>query len=144
MKTRSIVSLAMIMLALGMLGGCAPQEARVRPTAHMVRFEFIHQGHRETFYAETDDPRLIAKVREELKKPLSQRTLHIHGLIARDANGVNDPWHWHYVNGNWGLTEMSMELCDGWPSYVETHLDDWLKKVGSFCPWDSRVVRELE
>jgi hypothetical protein len=31
-----------------------------------------------------------------------------------------------------------MELCDGRPSYVEAHLDEF----PSYCPWGAKVVSE--
>jgi hypothetical protein len=82
-------------------------------------------------------------LRAELAKPADQRALHPHGALQRDDDhGVNTPWHWSYVEGQWGMAEMSAEVCDGWPSDVEQRLDDWMH-VGSFCPWSSRVAREL-
>ncbi|MCZ6672267.1 MAG: hypothetical protein O7C75_04930, partial [Verrucomicrobia bacterium] len=104
---------------------------------------FVHTTHNEIFYAETSDPSVIAIVREELKKPLADRSLHMNGRIDRGANGPNGKWSWYYIANEWTLAEMSMELCDSWPSYVEENLDTWLEEVGSLCPWASRVSREL-
>jgi hypothetical protein len=36
------------------------------------------------------------------------------------------------------MAEAAIEVCDGIPSYVETHLDEFLD-VG-YCPWSARVV----
>lgn len=108
-----------------------------------VTFEFVHASHNETFHARTNDPRLIDQLRAELAKPAEQRILHPHGALRRDDDhGVNAPWHWSYVEDQWGMAEMSAEVCDGWPSDVEHRLDDWMH-VGSFCPWSSHISREV-
>jgi hypothetical protein len=109
-------------------------------------FEFVSgEGkNSEAFLAKTTDGEAIKQVRAELAKPLAERKKFILGPIDRGNEGYNKPWHWHFVRDKWKLAEMSMELCDGKPSYVETNLDEWLAKIGTFCPWTERVSREIE
>jgi len=38
------------------------------------------------------------------------------------------------------MAEVSIELCDGTPSFVEENLDYWLDTVHTYCPWSSKVV----
>ncbi len=38
------------------------------------------------------------------------------------------------------MAEVTIELCDGTPSYVEAHLDEWIEQVGRYCPWSARLV----
>jgi hypothetical protein len=38
---------------------------------------------------------------------------------------------------------MSVEMCDGLPSAVDADLSYWLDTAGTFCPWDSYVLREI-
>lgn len=123
---------------------CAsPDSPQTKQTAtEAVVFEFAHESRGETFFAQTSNPAVIAAVRNELSKPPNQRTLHINGALARGSAQINEPWSWHFVSDQWSLAELSIELCDSWPSYVEEHLDEWLADVGSFCPWGSRVVGE--
>ena len=109
-----------------------------------VRFEFTHTEYNERFFAETQDAALIEMARRELAKPVDQRTLHIHGALVRGSGGLNEPWGWHFSPDDWLMAEMSMELCDSWPSYIEENLDAWIDEVGSFCPWASRIVREVD
>jgi hypothetical protein len=35
-----------------------------------------------------------------------------------------------------------MELCDALPSYIESHLDEWLSEAGRACPWSSYLKAE--
>ncbi len=50
-------------------------------------------------------------------------------------------WSWHLDPARSEMVEMSIELCDGRPSYVEGNLDYWLGKVTQFCPWGVRVSK---
>lgn len=95
-----------------------------------------------TYRASTSDSILIEKVRAEMKRPLAERSLHINGVIAKGGEG-NSPWKWHFVQDQWTLAELSAELCDGQPSLIDESLDERLNRVGSYCPWSSRVAKEL-
>jgi hypothetical protein len=97
----------------------------------------------EDFIAKAADPELIDKINDELQNPPDQRFLHIHGRIDQGNAGYNLSWSWHFIPGEWNLAEMSIEVCDGTPSYVEENLDEWLAMQDSFCPWDSYVKEEV-
>ena len=113
--------------------------------APSATFEFVHgpEPGAATFVAVTSNPVVIRAIRAELAKPLAERTQHINGPIERDAAGRNAPWSWRFTSHKWVLTDFSMEPCDGTPSEVEENLDRWLEEVGRYCPWASRVSREL-
>jgi hypothetical protein len=115
------------------------------PVSNRTVFEFEHPADdrgRVTLVAITDKPAIIEKARAELAKSPNQRRLHINGPIARGDGGHNTGWRWHFVPNEWDLAEISIEVCDGQPSYVDQHLDAWLRDVGRYCPWSSRIVRE--
>jgi hypothetical protein len=108
----------------------------------VVTFQFVSPTHDEFFVASTADRNVIRTARQELAKNPDERELHINGQIDRGQNR-NTPWKWHFVDGQWSLTSYSIELCDSWPSYVDENLDEWMEKVGSFCPWESQIVAEI-
>ena len=115
------------------------------PVNHRAVFEFAHPGDGRcpvTLVAITDKPEIIEKARAELAKAPGQRRLHINGQIARGDGGHNTGWRWHFAPHDWDLAEISIELCDGQPSFVDEHLDEWLRDVGRYCPWSSRLVKE--
>ena len=123
--------------------GCTGSSTDSGSQNPVATFELIHTVQNETFVAQTSDPDVIAKARSELSKPMGERQLHINGSIAAGAGGVNDPWSWHFNIGEWDLVEVSAEVCDAWPSYIENNLEDWMQSVGAFCPWSGRVSKEL-
>lgn len=59
-----------------------------------------------------------------------------NGRIARGDGGVNQPWSWHIDPRDFEFADMTIELCDGLPSYVE----DGTLTGGRFCPWSAKVV----
>jgi hypothetical protein len=102
-------------------------------------------GGEQDFVAITSDPVVIAKVLEELDKPVEQRNLFIIGPIDRgNPGGHNLNWNWHFKADQWDLTELAIELCDGNAVLVEQAIDYWVDTVGQFCPWNSYVKLELD
>jgi hypothetical protein len=61
------------------------------------------------------------------------------GRIERGHGGFNQPWKWHFIPASVRMVEASVEVCDGRPSYVEQHVDDYVA-IG-YCPWGARVVK---
>jgi hypothetical protein len=46
----------------------------------------------------------------------------------------NLPWSWHLDPEEIEMAEMTTEVCNGTPSYVEEHLDEFIETVGRYCP----------
>ena len=109
-------------------------------------YEFTHADSKINYsiIAKTSDPEIIEKVEDELARPFNERNLHINGDIEQGNGGYNNNWSWHFVPDQWDLVEMSTEVCDGRPQFVEEELDYWLENVGYYCPWNSRVVGEVQ
>jgi hypothetical protein len=59
-----------------------------------------------------------------------------NGVIVRGEPGVNVGYSWHIDPASVDFADMTMELCDGVPSFVE----DGTLEGDRFCPWDARVV----
>jgi RTX calcium-binding nonapeptide repeat (4 copies) len=54
--------------------------------------------------------------------------------------GHNAPFSWHLDPRDTAQAEMTIELCDARPSYVEDHRDEFVDVVGAYCPWGARLV----
>jgi hypothetical protein len=131
-----------VLAALALLAACGHSGSAEPEPAGVATFQILHPTHDERFLLRTSNPEVIARARAELAKPFAERTLFPSGALVR-GSGYNAPWSWHLAEDRWNLVEMSMEVCDAWPGYIEEHLDEWLGQVGSFCPWSSRVEREI-
>lgn len=136
-------------LSLFLIIGCSdsggPGPCGCEPDSSVTfRFAIRHDPTgTEDFVAVTSDSAVIAIARAQLLLPPEDRTLHIHGPIARGDGGHNLSWGWHFTPDSWNLVQLSMELCDGNPSAVEADIDTWVDTIGVFCPWNSYVEEEV-
>ena len=72
-----------------------------------------------------------------------ERAASVHlGPIDR-GNSDNLEWNWHFVPGQWMLTELAIELCDGNAELVSEDVDYQVGTLGQFCRWSSYVASEV-
>ena len=95
-----------------------------------------------SFVAVTSDPDILIAARQELAQSKDERHLYILGPVAEGDGGHNTGWNWHFVPDAWELTDTSMDLCDADPAFVEVTIVDWTRKIGRYCPIDSRLLEE--
>ena len=95
-----------------------------------------------SFVAVTSDPDILIAARQELAQSKDERHLYILGPVAEGDGGHNTGWNWHFVPDAWELTDTSMDLCDADPAFVEVTIVDWTRKIGRYCPKDSRLLEE--
>jgi hypothetical protein len=62
----------------------------------------------------------------------------------RDVRAPGEPlWSWHVTEFQ-GFGDFAIELCDGWPGYVEQDVERWIANTnGAICFWSYTVVAEL-
>jgi hypothetical protein len=105
------------------LTGCAGSDPNA-PT--VATFEVAGE---QTYKIELATPELIQHVKdlmagsEDARIPL--------GKIVRDDPSVNAPWSWHIDPATLEFADMTTEVCDGLPEYVE---DETLTS-DTYCPW---------
>ena len=88
----------------------------------------------ETFKVELATPELI----EHAKALLTGENIAAIPLgdVVRDDPGPNAPWSWHIDPATLEFAEITIEVCDGLPSYVE----DETVTSPDFCPWSAEIV----
>ncbi len=59
-----------------------------------------------------------------------------NGRVVRGQSSVNTGWSWHIDPDDFHFADMTIELCDGRPSFVERGEVDGDR----FCPWGAEVV----
>jgi len=72
----------------------------------------------------------------------SQATIP-NGLIVEGTVFYNQPWSWHIDSEDIHMAEMTIELYDGLPSFVESELEYWLETVHRYAPW-SATIKAIE
>ncbi len=58
------------------------------------------------------------------------------GRVVRDDPGVNAPWSWHIDPATLEFADVTIEVCDGLPSYVE----DETVTSPDYCPWSAKII----
>jgi hypothetical protein len=59
-----------------------------------------------------------------------------NGKIVRGITSVNEGWSWSIDTVTLEFADMTTEVCDGLPSYVE----DGSLTGDYFCPWSAEVI----
>jgi len=146
----------LLFLLCGMMtfSGCDNDDDQPKPACELVQtepgtrfFEFVHTATDTTFIAWTADTAVINDALAQLQLPEAERGMHINGEIERlpdPCKGLNKNWSWYFVPGKWQLAEVSIEVCDGTPMFVEDNLSEFTDNVGRYCPWGSYVLREVQ
>ena len=88
----------------------------------------------ETYKIELATPELIEHVKQIMAG--EEVALIPNGLVVRDDPGVNAPWSWHIDPASLEFADVTTEVCDGLPSYVE----DGTVTSPYFCPWVTKVI----
>ena len=109
---------------------------------------FIVQVNDEQFLVKIDQPEQVRTARLLLSGQLSHRI--IVGDVVPGSGGYNrNPktdleWGWNLEPSSVQFSEYTIELCDGTPSYLDAHLDEWVSVVKTYCPWTGEVVAEVD
>jgi len=91
-------------------------------------------GDRETFKVLLTDPVDVAIARD-LATGAAAPSIP-NGKIVRGSADVNEGYSWHLDPADIEFAEVTTEVCDGLPSYVE----DGSLSGDRFCPWSAEVV----
>ncbi|MDI3283466.1 hypothetical protein [Polyangium sp. 15x6] len=113
----------------------------------MARFAFTQPSSpgREFIFEITDEEK-IAKARRIISGE-EQNEVHVHGRIVKRRVDYNPNWSYHLDPATISFFAMAIEVCDADMTYVEEHLDE---ACGAFlpgchfCPWNSKVTREVK
>jgi hypothetical protein len=100
-----------------------------------------------SFVIATNDPQLLAKVEEELNKPVADRKIVTGGLLPGSAGynrNADHVFNWHMEENTWTFAEVTIELIDGRPySDVELYSAYWLGTVKRYGAWPSYLKKEI-
>lgn len=111
----------------------------------MAYFAFRGYEAQEFIFELTDDAK-IAEARDILSGKETNR-VHVMGRLRKQPQPYNPEFSFHLDPPTINFFEVAIEVCDATMRYVEDHLDE---ACGAFlpgcfwCPWDSRLVREVE
>lgn len=117
-----------------------------------VYFLVAGEGHGDSYILPISDPAQVARAREIVADRASPGPRIVVAAIARgsgDGEHVNRDliggraWSWHVTRCE-GFADATIEILDGWPGYVEDHLEEWMATTGGRIGfWSYTVVREV-
>ncbi|NVJ22299.1 calmodulin [Myxococcus sp. AM011] len=115
--------------------------------ATATRFAFTQPSSPGTeFIIELTDDKTINHARKILSGQETNE-VHVHGRIIKRMQPYNPKFSFHLDPATIQFFSMAIEVCDANMVYVEDHLDE---AGGAFlpgshwCPWDSRLTREVK
>lgn len=127
MRNRIVAAIILAGMAFSS-AGCS------NPTSPTPAFaDFVVDVDGERFVVRVTDPDTIRLAQDNLE---GRNTRFPMGTLRAGDGGFNAPWSWHLDPASVRLVEMAIEVCDGRPSYVETHQGDF----PTYCPWGARIV----
>lgn len=132
-----------LFLGVAVLAACAPAATppstpTPNPLAGGVLVTFDVDG--EVFRVWVTNPATIEQI-IALRDGKSQANIPNGAIREGPGQGNhNAPWSWHLDPEEIEMAEMTIELCDGRPTYVEENLAEFVNTVGRYCPWSARLV----
>ena len=149
---RALAALVLVLMAAACTGGPGPSSAppsapdSVAPSAPASAAPSEGGGGKgvvvtlrvadaEEYRILLTDPADIAIAEQRLAGEEAPRIPN--GRIVRDGDGgVNTGYSWHIDPASVEFAEVTIEVCDGLPSYVE----DGSLSGDQFCPWSAEVI----
>jgi hypothetical protein len=122
--------------------------------AESIRFlvgEIGEPVHHDAYVLPLSDPAAIAHARELISLGPSAGAPIAVAKIAKGANGINrnvlapgsPAWSWHVTEFE-GFADNTIEILDGWPTFIEQDVDGWIQNTNGYIGfWQYTVVAEL-
>jgi hypothetical protein len=105
----------------------------------------------DSYILPLSDPEDVADAREIIERGGTGLGTIVTAIIAAGSDGINrdvlapgEPlWSWR-VKAFTGFAEITIEILDGWPSFVESDVEGWIRNTGGGIGfWAYTVVAEL-
>jgi hypothetical protein len=141
MKSQKHLSFLFVIVLLvlgGLLSACQPRPSAPAQLTGGVLATFDVEG--EEFQVWVTNPESIQQL-FDLQAGTSSANIP-NGRILRGPGEAdhNTPWSWHLDPQDIEMAEITIELCDGMPSFVEENLDEFVNTVERYCPWAANLT----
>lgn len=125
-----------------LLAGCDPdpidrQLCIDRAGGALITFDVVG----EAFTAWITDDAFIRESMQLLEGPEPRVPIFFE---VRPGVECDPDWSWHVAPHNVEWTDITIELCDARPSYIEENLEAWIAEVGQWCPWSAEVIGVMD
>lgn len=134
---RATIAAAAVLIAGSVAAGCAddgPIAAPPTTAASGHAIATFEVAGNETFKVELATPELVDHARQLLAGD-DVAAIPI-GTVVRGDPGPNAPWSWHVDPATLEFADMTIGVCDGLPSLVESGT----VTSDQYCPWSAKIV----
>ncbi len=110
------------------------------------------ETHNDSFVLPLSNPTDIAHARDLIARgPDTAGAPIVSAKIAKGSDGINrnvlaedaPEWNWHITEFG-GFVDSSIEINDGWPTFVEQDVDAWIQNTQGYIGfWSYTVTREI-
>ncbi len=98
----------------------------------------------ERFRVWVTNPQTIQQIRD-LQAGQSTANIPVGRVLRGPGAGEhNAPWSWHLDPEDISMADITIEVCDARPSYVEENVDEFVDNVQRYCPWGAVLVDVVE
>ena len=135
-----------VIIVLGLVGMLGISFSAPAYAATPARFVFETPPASDQFVIELTDESKIQQARNILNGTQKDET-HVIGRIIKRPAAYNSKWSYQLDPASISFFSYGIEVCDASIGYVENHLDE---AGGPFlpaliwCPWTSRLVKEIQ
>lgn len=98
----------------------------------------------ERFRVWVTNPQTIQQIRD-LQAGQSTANIPVGRVLRGPGAGEhNAPWSWHLDPEDISMADITIEVCDARPSYVEENVDEFVDNVQRYCPWSAVLVNVIQ
>jgi hypothetical protein len=134
-----------VLIVLGLVGMLGISFSAPAYAATPARFVF-QTSPDDQFVIELTDESKIQEARNILNGTEKYKT-HVLGRIIKTSAPYNSKWSYQLDPASISFFNIAIEVCDASIGYVEDHLDEAggaFLPGGYWCPWNSRLVKEIQ
>jgi hypothetical protein len=111
----------------------------------------ITSNHGDSFVLPLTAPEDIAAAERIISGTQAPQIVHARitrgsgdgNYLNKDLAGSGRVWSWHVVEFL-GFVDVTAEIYDSWPTYVEEHLDEWMQQNNGIIGfWTYTVIRKV-
>jgi hypothetical protein len=122
-------------------GTARAQSPKAVPPPLFATFTFADGKPVRTFLTDVETAEILLQIAEgERKDGIPNGIL----LDDRPRKSPYDPnWSWHFKPDSVRMADVTIEVCDATPTYIEEHMDEWFRgeKEARWCGWSAKLVK---
>ena len=147
---KQVLNMGLVVISGLFLAGCPAPPAEIR---YFLVAEGMYETHGDSYVLPLSDAADIAHAEALIDDPDEAGATIVVAKIAeggsdgeyvnRNLSGNGAAWSWR-VTEFVGFSDFTIEIYDGWPTYVEENYDDFVSTTGGTIGfWSYTVVREV-